>query len=52
MIQRGTDPSESIEQRLKKADWELQQSENYDLVVVNDVLENAVSEVLHYLRLT
>lgn len=48
---RRTDSAESIEQRLEKAEWELEQIGHYDLVVVNDVLERAVEEVLHYLRL-
>lgn len=51
LVSRGTDSSASIEHRLKKAAWELEQKDIYDLVVVNDELERAVAEVLRYLRL-
>jgi guanylate kinase len=51
LLNRGTDDSVNIEKRLKKADWELQQVEHYDLLVVNDDLDKAVSQISYYLKL-
>jgi len=48
---RGTDSSVSIEERLKKAEWELEQIEHYDLVVTNNDLEEAFGRIKRYLRL-
>lgn len=52
LVNRGTDNPESVEQRLKKAEWELEQRDQYDLVVENDDLEETVSLVERFLRLT
>jgi guanylate kinase len=51
LVNRGTDNPESVEQRLKKAEWELEQRDQYDLVVENDDLEETVSRVERFLRL-
>ena len=48
---RGTDDPASIEERLKKARWEMEQRKYYDRVVVNDDLDRAVEEVRRYLGL-
>jgi guanylate kinase len=49
---RGTDNAKSIEERLKKAEWELEQAGKYDLVLMNDDLEKTVAEAERFLRLT
>ena len=51
LVGRGTDSADSIETRLEKARWEMDQAERYDLVVVNDDLEIAFNRVVEYLRL-
>ena len=48
---RGTDDPASIEERLKKARWEMDQRKYYDLVVVNDDLDQAVERIRRYLCL-
>ena len=42
---RGTETSEVIERRLKRAFEESQGIENYDFIVINDVLEECVKEM-------
>lgn len=42
--QRGTDSQEKIEQRLAKADLEMQRAPEFDLVIINDQLERAQEE--------
>ncbi len=43
---RHTDPEEQIQLRLERADWEMQQVDWYDYVLVNDVLDDCVNEML------
>lgn len=43
---RGTEDAAAIEQRLSRAQYEIEQSERFDEVVVNDVLDVAVLESL------
>ena len=43
---RGTEDAAAIEQRLSSAQYEIEQSERFDEVVVNDVLDVAVLETL------
>lgn len=43
---RGTEDAAAIEQRLSRAQYEIEQSERFDEVVVNDVLDVAVLETL------
>ena len=45
LIGRGTENSETIENRLRIAEEELKQIDFYDYVVVNDNLEEAISKV-------
>lgn len=45
LVGRATDSPEKIEQRIAKADEELGYAEKFDLVVVNDDLEEAVGKV-------
>jgi guanylate kinase len=42
---RGTDAEEVIQKRIAKAGFELSKAPEFDHVVVNDVLEDAVNEV-------
>ena len=42
---RGSETEESIKKRMEKAEIELSQMEKYDYVVVNDRVENAVSQI-------
>ncbi len=44
LISRATDSSEVIQQRINKAEEELQYSSKYDVVIVNDDLEKAQEE--------
>lgn len=45
LAKRGADSAEVIEQRMKNAKAEMAQAERYHHVVVNDDLDNAVSEI-------
>ncbi|MBR1476181.1 MAG: guanylate kinase [Muribaculaceae bacterium] len=47
LMNRGTDSAEDIERRIGKAEFELGHQHYCDHVVVNDVLETAVSQVRH-----
>ena len=44
LIDRKTDSIESINTRLSKAEYELTFSGNFDKIIVNDDLENAIQE--------
>ena len=44
---RNDTPEDQIPERLARAAWEMSQSEKYDFVVVNDVLDDCVAEVLN-----
>ena len=44
MESRGTEAAESIDQRLSRAQYEMEQAVRFDEVVVNDVLDVAVLE--------
>lgn len=45
LVSRATDKPEVIEQRIERAKYELSQADNFDEVVVNDMLEIASTEV-------
>lgn len=47
---RNDTPEEQIKIRSERAAWENAQKDKYDYVVVNDVLEDAVAQVLHIIR--
>jgi len=47
LVGRQTDSPEVIEHRIAKADYELSFAEHFDIVIVNDVLEDAQKEALH-----
>jgi guanylate kinase len=41
---RATDSEESLQKRLEKAKWELSFETSFDKVIINDTLENALTE--------
>ena len=41
LVRRATDPSDSIEQRLQKAKYEITFAEYFDLIIINDHLETS-----------
>ncbi|WP_024861624.1 guanylate kinase [Ruminococcus flavefaciens] len=47
---RGTETDEVIEERVSKATWEVSQAEKYDYVIVNDALEDAISDFFTVIR--
>ncbi|WP_455529008.1 guanylate kinase [Ruminococcus sp.] len=47
---RGTETDEVIEERVSKAAWEISQAEKYDYVIVNDALDDAVSDFFAVIR--
>ncbi|WP_297959281.1 guanylate kinase [uncultured Ruminococcus sp.] len=47
---RGTETDEVIEERVSKASWEISQAEKYDYIIVNDALEDAVSDFFTVIR--
>lgn len=47
---RGTDSEESIAKRLQIAETELERAYEYDYIIENSVLENAVSDVISIIR--
>ena len=47
---RGTETDEVIEERVSKAAWEILQAEKYDYVIVNDALEDAISDFFAVIR--
>ena len=46
---RGDTTPELVEKRLTQARWELSQAEQYDYIVINDVVEHAAAEILSVL---
>ncbi len=50
LIDRGTESLERIEQRLKTAEREMGYIESFDYLVINDVVENAVSDIRAIMR--
>ncbi|MBQ7924328.1 MAG: guanylate kinase [Clostridia bacterium] len=45
LIGRGTETDEEIENRLKRLDYELSKKDQYDYVVINDNLEEAIARL-------
>ena len=46
LVGRNTDAPEVIEKRLDTSIWEISQAENYDYIIVNDVVELAAHRLL------
>jgi guanylate kinase len=44
LVGRGTDSAETIEKRVAKADFEISKAPEFDHVVINDKLEEAVQQ--------
>ena len=44
LIGRGTDSAETIEKRVAKAEFEISKAEEFDNIVINDILADAVAE--------
>ena len=42
---RGTESGEELEKRLETAGWELERAKEYDYLIVNDVLEEALAKL-------
>ncbi len=49
---RGTDSPEAIERRLETAKVELSRKSEYDIVIVNDDLDEAVAQLVDYVNST
>ena len=47
---RGTDSAEFIEKRMKAALYEMECAKNYDYIVVNDDLEQAVQDFVTIIK--
>ncbi len=47
---RGTESNEALQERLNRARMEISLADDFDVVVVNDVLEHAVDETLGHIR--
>ncbi len=45
LVARGTETEESLKKRLRRAEWEISCADQFDRVVVNDVLEDAEREL-------
>lgn len=50
LVNRGTDKPEIINDRVQKAEYELSFAPQFDVVVINDVLETAQSEALAVIK--
>jgi guanylate kinase len=44
---RGDTPQDQIEVRLTRAKWEMEQSKQYDYIVINDQVETCANEILN-----
>jgi guanylate kinase len=50
LMGRGTETPETLEKRIAKAEYEIGFADQFDLIIVNDVLEQAISETLEQIR--
>ena len=50
LTSRGTDDAKAIETRLAKAEWEMNFSEQFDIVIVNDNLSTAIADTEKVVR--
>ncbi|MBQ5590626.1 MAG: guanylate kinase [Clostridia bacterium] len=50
LVKRGTEDEETIEKRLKQAAREISFAKDYDYVFFNDVLEDAVNDLMSIIR--
>lgn len=49
LIERNTESEETLALRLERAEMELSKADNYDCVVKNDILEDAIKETIRIL---
>lgn len=47
---RGTETPESLEERVKKAEWELTHSGKFDAIIINDDLDKATEELIETIK--
>ena len=50
LVARGTDSPDTIQKRLAKAEYEMGFAKDFDTVVVNDILSDAVDKVACKIR--
>jgi len=50
LINRGTETEETVNKRIQKAEYELSFAEKFDLIVTNDILEEAINQVNNAIR--
>src|SRR5690606_20298298 len=50
LIKRGTETPETLEERIKKAEWEMTHSKSFDTVIINDDLDKATEELVSTIR--
>lgn len=50
LLSRGTEPVEAINQRVDKADYEMSFSGQFDKVIVNDVLKDAINKTYDVIK--
>jgi len=50
LVGRATDSADKIEMRLKKCEEEMQRAEEFDVVIVNDILKDACNEAYNYIH--
>ena len=50
LIGRGTEEADTIKKRLKRADEETEYIDNYEYIVVNDNLDDAVRDIHHIIQ--
>ncbi len=50
LLKRGTEDQEKLKERLERAQWELSQAPEADIIVLNDDLHDARSRVLRYVK--
>ena len=46
LVNRSSDSPESIKKRIEKAKWEMSFAKDFDIIIVNDILEEAEQETL------
>ena len=50
LLKRHTETEEQIEKRLSRLEYELDKKDQYDYVVINDTIENAVEQIENILK--
>lgn len=50
LIHRGTETPETLEERIKKAEWEMTHAGYFDAIIVNDNLDKATDELIDTIR--